>query len=178
MTVVALKPQDVLVALKLLSARGKRLSFLQIAADLFMSSSEVHAAVKRAQASNLLHGHELGERPNVAAMQEFLIHGLRYVFPPTRGEMTRGVPTSYAANPLRQWIRQGDDPPPVWPSSEGNIRGLAFEPLYRSVPAAAKRDSRLYEFLSLIDAVRGGRTRERTIAERELIKRLHQATRR
>jgi hypothetical protein len=174
---VVLKPQDVLVAVKLFGVRGKRPSLAQIADDLFMSSSEVHAAVKRAQACHLLHGRELGERPNVTAMQEFLIHGLKYVFPPTRGEMTRGMPTSYAANPLRHWIRQGDDPPPVWPSSEGNTRGLAFEPLYRSVPAAAKRDSRLYEFLSLIDAVRGGRARERTIAEKELVKRLNRTKR-
>jgi hypothetical protein len=177
MNSVILKPQDVLVALKLLAVRGKRPSFAHIAADLFMSTSEVHAAVKRAQASHLLHGRELGERPNIAAMQEFLIHGLKYVFPPTRGQMTRGIPTSYAANPLRRWIRQGDDPPPVWPSSEGHTRGLAFEPLYRSVPAAAKRDPRLYELLSLLDAMRGGRARERTIAEKELIKRLNQTKR-
>ena len=38
---------------------------------------------------------------------------------------------------------------------------------------AVRRDSRLYEVLALIDALREGRTRERQIAEDELLKRIH-----
>lgn len=39
-------------------------------------------------------------------------------------------------------------------------------------PQAALRDSHLYEFLALVDAIRDGRARERKIAERELVHRL------
>ncbi len=38
---------------------------------------------------------------------------------------------------------------------------------------AVRGDSRLYEVLALIDALREGRTRERQIAEGELLKRIN-----
>ena len=41
-----------------------------------------------------------GGRPVVHAVEEFLLHGVKYAFPAKRGEVTRGVPTSYAAAPL------------------------------------------------------------------------------
>ena len=169
---MVLKPQDVVVALKLSEFQGKRPPFAQIAEELSISVSEVHAGVKRAQAAHLLHGPELGERANCRALEEFLIHGLKYVFPAQHGGMTRGMPTSYAAEPLRKYIMAGDEPLPVWPNPDGPVRGNAFEPLYPSVPQAAKRDSYLYELLALVDAIRDGRARERKIAEKELISRL------
>ncbi len=140
-----------------------------------MSPSEVHAAVKRAQRSHLLHGPELGERPNLSAIEEFLIHGLKYAFPAERGEPTRGVPTSYAAEPLRKVIVQGNELPPVWPYPAGSRRGIAFEPLYRQAPKAALRDPVLHEFLALVDALRDGRARERKLAEEMLLSRLRLA---
>jgi hypothetical protein len=44
--------------------------------------------------------------------------------------------------------------------------------LYRSAPRAAQRDADLYECLALIDAIRGGRARERKLAEELLQKKL------
>ncbi len=120
----------------------------------------------------MLQGPGLGDRPNISALEEFLVHGVKYAFPAERGELTRGVPTSYAAPPLKNHISPGSDPPPVWPDPEGAVRGVAFEPLYPTVPVAAKRDASLYELLALVDAIRDGRARERTIAEKELVKRL------
>lgn len=169
---MVLKPQDVVVVLKLLRYGGKRPPFSQIGLDLSMSPSEVHAAVKRARAAHLLHGHAPEDRPNVHALEEFLVHGVKYAFPAKRGELSRGVPTSYAAPPLNDQISAGTDPPPVWPDADGSVRGIAFEPLYHTVPEAAKRDPYLYELLALIDAIREGRARERTIAVKELTKRL------
>jgi hypothetical protein len=169
---MALKPQDVVVVLKLSEFNGKRPPFAQIAEELLMSASEVHAAVRRAQAARLLHGPELGERVNTKALEEFLVHGLKYVFPAQHGAMTRGLPTSYAAEPLRRYIKGGDEPIPVWPNPNGPVRGTAFEPLYPSVPEAAKRDPYLYELLALVDAIRDGRVRERKLAEKELATRL------
>src|SRR5712692_9528948 len=167
---VMLKPQDVVVALKLLGYAGSRPPFAQIATDLSMSPSEVHAAVKRAQAAHLLHGSELFNRPNVSALEEFLIHGIKYTFPAERGGASRGIPTGYAAEPLNRLIVPGDEPIPVWPYPKGENRGVAFAPLYRTVPVAALRDPLLYKQLALIDAIRDGRARERQLAEQELIK--------
>jgi hypothetical protein len=108
----------------------------------------------------------------LAALEEFLVHGVRYAYPPERGELTRGMPTGYAAPPLNKVIVQPDEPPPVWPYAEGTVRGYSLTPLYPTVPAAASRDSKLYELLALVDAIRDGRARERNLAAKELQSRL------
>lgn len=172
---MSLKPQDVMVVLKLLSYRGKRPPMSVIAADLGVSPSEVHAAFQRLKQSGLLHGPEMQDRPNFSALEEFLLHGLKYTFPAKHGQVTRGVPTAYAALPLKREISSSDELPPVWPWAEGEARGIAFEPLYKTAPIAVLRDPMLYEFLALVDAIRGGRARERKLAERELLNRLHTA---
>jgi DNA-binding Lrp family transcriptional regulator len=103
--VIVLKPQDVYVVLKLVAAGGsRRAPYSHLALELSMSPSEVHASVKRATASGLLHGAALDDSPNVVALEEFLAHGLMYVFPAERGEMIRGVATSYGAPPMRALI--------------------------------------------------------------------------
>ena len=109
---------------------------------------------------------------NIRNLEEFLVHGLKYVFVPDRGEMTRGVPTGHAAPPLNQHLVSADEPSPVWPDPEGEVRGTAFSPLYSAAPRAARSDPQLYELLVLVDAIRGGRARERDIAVNELKKRL------
>jgi hypothetical protein len=169
-----LQPQDIVVVLKLTKYGERRPPYAEIAHELFLSSSRVHAAVSRAKSARLLHGHELGEKPNIAALGEFLLHGVKYAFPAERGQLGRGLPTAYAAPPLNALIAQPDEPPPVWPFSDGSVRGYALYPLHKNVPMAALRDSYLYEMLALVDAIRDGRTRERVIAEKELLKRLEQ----
>jgi len=178
MDVMVLKPQDVYVALKIVAAQSDRAPYSQLAAELAMSPSEVHACVQRAQGSGLLHGPRLKNRPNFSAIEEFLLHGLKYAFPPERGELTRGVPTSYAAEPLRSMIGQGNEPSPVWPYEEGKQRGISFEPLYKTAPIAALRDPSFYAYLALADALRDSRVRERKIAEKELCRRLREASER
>src|SRR6476661_4293454 len=111
---MVLKPQDVAVVLKICSHSPPRLPYAQLSKELSMSVSEVHAAVKRLQKARLMHFPVFGERPNFTALEEFLVHGLKYAFPPERGTLTRGVPTSYAADPLCKKIVQGTEPVPVW----------------------------------------------------------------
>jgi DNA-binding Lrp family transcriptional regulator len=167
-----LKPQDVVVALKLCTYPDARPPISIIANDLSLSPSEVHGAIGRLRKARLLHGPNLKDRPNISALEEFLVHGLKYAFPAEHGEVTRGIPTSYAAEPLKSEVSMSNDLPPVWPWHEGNTRGVGFEPLYKSVPQAALRDSKLYQLLALVDALRDGRARERKTAERDLVHRL------
>src|ERR1700681_3690037 len=117
----------------------------------FAHLSKRAKAYKRARVSGLLHGSGLENRPNIAALEEFLFHGLKYVFPAKRGELTRGVATSYGAAPLRALIAPTDDPIPVWPYEEGNQRGVSLAPLYKTAPLAALRDESFYELLVLAD---------------------------
>lgn len=167
-----LKPQDVLVLLKLVALGGRSWSYAWLAVQLGMSPSQLHAAVKRALAAQLAIRHEGTVVPQVRNLEEFLTHGLKYAFVPERGELTRGMPTAHAAPPLAQHFASTSEPPPVWPDPEGQTRGMAFAPLYKLAPGAAREDPRLYELLVLVDAIRGGRAREHQLAIRELQKRL------
>jgi len=167
---VVLKPQDVVVVLKLSLTEDPKLSYSSLANSLGMSPSEVHAAVQRATQAGLLHPGS--RRPIRTALVEFLVHGLKYAFPPDRSSVTRGMPTAHAAPPLVAKIVQSDDLPPVWPDPQGTVRGEALSPLYESVPVAARNDPKLYECLALVDALRSGRARERKIAESMLKDRL------
>lgn len=169
---MVLKPQDVLVVLKLLAMGQKSWSYAWLAVQLGMSPSQLHSAVKRALAAQLAvrKGEEIV--PSIRNLEEFLVHGLKYVFVPEQGEMTRGIPTGHAAPPLSKHFVSTGEPPPVWPDPKGEVRGSAFSPLYNLAPQAARSDPQLYELLVLVDAIRGGRAREREIAIKELKKRL------
>jgi len=167
--------QDVVVLAKLVAMCGSRPPIAQMAADLSMSASQAHASLKRLERSRLIDGNDA--RPFLRPVEEFLVHGVKFAFPARRGETTRGMPTAHAAPPLNQHIVGSADPPPVWPSAEGQVRGSTFEPLHKTVPAAAAKDPTLYELLALIDAIRDGRARERKAAERELAARLRKSLR-
>ncbi len=165
-----LKPQDIVIMLKLVVKDGSEWSYPALAYELFMSASEVHAGVKRAAAARLMDMHR--KVPVKSNLLEFLIHGVKYAYPPDRAGLTRGMATGYAALPLKELITQPDEPPPVWPDPEGKVRGYEFSPLYSSVPRACKVDPKLYELLALVDAVRDGRARERNSAVKEIRSRL------
>jgi hypothetical protein len=169
---VILKPQDILVLLKLVALGPGRWSYSGLATDLGMSPSEVHAAVKRAVTARLAVSHGEMTRPALSALREFLAHGVPYAFVPERGALTRGIPTAHAAPPLKNELALSADLPPVWPDPEGEVRGLTFSPLYKAAPRAARKDPKLYELLTLVDAVRGGGARERALALKLLDKRL------
>lgn len=167
-----LKPQDVLFLLKLVSVGENQWSFNELSVELGMSPSQVHAAAMRAVAARLAIKKDGKIQPNIRNMEDFLLHGIQYVFVPERGAINRGMPTAYASAPMDSLIVANDEPPPVWPDPEGEVRGESFSPLYKSAPKAAKKDPKLYELLALVDSIRGGRARERSIASKELKSRL------
>ncbi len=167
-SIVNLKPQDVLFLLKLVALGKNRWSFSSLALELGMSSSEVHAAANRALAARLAVKEADSIKPNKRNLEEFLLHGIQYVFVPDRGALNRGLPTAHAAEPLVSSFIENEEPPPVWPDPEGTVRGESFSPLYKSAPKAARNDQKLYMLLALVDAIRGGRAREREIAKKEL----------
>lgn len=140
--------------------------FADLAREVGISSSEVHKAIQRSMVSQLV-----APRPDLGMwtvqrrnLLEFLLHGLRYVFPAERGALTRGIPTGVAAPILESHFGPSDEPPAVWPHAEGTARGQSLEPLYPSVPFAASRDPNLYAALAVVDALRSGRARERAVA--------------
>jgi hypothetical protein len=158
---MALKPQDILVALKL-SMCQQEWSYSTLATALGLSVGEAHNSIQRLTRSRLYN--ESTRAPVRAALEEFLIHGVKYAFPPECKGMTRGVPTAWAASPLKEQLVDTNEPPPVWPHPEGSVRGYEFVPLYPTVPDVALRDLQLYEALALLDSVRAGSAREHNLA--------------
>ena len=163
------KPQDILVALKL-AMRGVESSYADLGKELGLSASEVHAAVRRLKDARLLDPET--KRVRLEAFRNFLVHGVPYAFPASPKQLTRGMPTAWAAPALANRFSSTDQTPPVWPDPAGPVQGSAIKPLYPSVPDAARRDPELYGLLALVDALRIGRARERALAEKEIGERL------
>ena len=168
-----LKPQDVLVLLKMAASKERPWRLVDLAQELGLSLSEVSQGLERAKRAHLLDS----SKKNIVwpSLLEFLLHGLKYVYPAEPGAMCRGVPTAHSALPLSKEIVSEANEQYVWPSGEGTVRGQAIEPLYKSVPHAVSKDPQLHQLLALVDALRVGRARERQIAGDELKRRLHAA---
>jgi len=169
-----LKPQDLLVALKFASLpKDEKITFAILAESLSMSVSEVFAATKRAKVCRLIiEGSSTGAsryRPIAINLREFLLGGLRYVFPVEPGKATRGFLTAQDAFPLSKHLGRPDSELPlVWPHPEGDTRGFSIEPIFPSAPNAARKDERLSTWLTLSDAIRVGDARVRMLAATEI----------
>lgn len=137
-----------------------------IAHDLNISPSEVSESLYRSSQAELLDTSK--KNVNKLALHEFLIHGIRYVFPQSPGPIVRGTRTAHSAPPLNKLISSEENY--VWPDATGDSKGQAIEPLYPSLVQASKQDSFLYRSLALIDALRVGRVREQNYAKKELEK--------
>jgi len=86
----ALKPQDLVVLLKLLGLKDQRRTFAELASNLGMSASEVHSSVGRAVEARLVHAADDHLRVAKAALKEFVLHGARYAFPRSMGPQPAG----------------------------------------------------------------------------------------
>jgi len=160
-----LKPQDLLVLLKVAAHPPQRWTYAALGEALAMSASEAHASVKRAVASGLavasVHGGWSPVRPNLL---EFILHGVRYVWPASTGPVKRGVPTAFGAEPMASQLTVAPGEAPVWAHPTGSAKGPTLTPLYRTAPQAALADPALHRLLALLDALRVGRARERGLA--------------
>lgn len=169
---LALKPQDLLVALKLSVRPEATFTYAELATELFMSSSEVHAAVRRAESCRLVAGTRTELRAIRSSLLDFLLHGIQYVFPVLNGTLTRGLPTGISGPLLKDHFVGNDVHSLVWPDPMGDLQGSAVVPLYPSIPKASRADPKLYGVLTLVDAIRGGAAREREIASELLLEHL------
>jgi hypothetical protein len=163
-----MKPQDILILLKIISLEDKTWSQITLASELFMSQSEVSQSIARSKFAGLLH--ISGKLVFTVSLMEFLQYGIRFVFPQRPGPVVRGVPTAHSVPPLNTIIRSEESY--VWPSAKGTVRGHSITPLYKSAVNAVKIDEKLHMYLALVDALRVGKAREKEIAIAELKKRI------
>jgi hypothetical protein len=164
----AIKPQDVVVLLKLIIEDNKPWTQLSIAKALMMSQSEVSESLARSAYARLLYDN--GRKVTRQPLMDLLQYGIALVFPLQPGNVVRGIPTAHSAAPLKDLIQS--DEQYVWPYAKGSVRGHAIQPLYGSVLPLIEQDHALYELLALIDALRVGKVRERNLAIDLLKKRL------
>lgn len=158
----SLRPADVAVALWLSVGHDER--YETVSEVLEIGLGEAHRSVGRLRDAGLLLPES--RRPARDELLGFIVSGVRYCFYPVLGPETRGVPTAHSAPPLDRIIMS--DSPVVWPDASGQARGSSLLPLFPGAPAAARRDPGLYQALSLVDAIRIGRARERKAAENAL----------
>lgn len=160
-----LKGQDVVMLLHLIG--DPDIGSTQRLADATgLSIATAHRALHRLADAGLYDVRR--RRVPEAAAEEFLVHAVKYLFPPVRGSETRGVAAAWAAPPLLSAIAE-DDLPPVWPHPSGTRRGIALEPLHPAVPELAQGDDELGQRLALVDAIRAGDARIRRLAEEALV---------
>jgi len=161
-----MRPQDIVVLLKIVAFDQKNWQLKDLARELFISPSEVSESLNRSQQAGLIDYEK--KRVNRQSLMEFLQYGLHYVFPQQPGSMVNGMPTAHTHPFMRQHF--DSDLVYVWPDLHGKERGLAIQPLYSRQVEAAKKDEKLYKLLALIDVIRVGRVREINVAVGELSK--------
>jgi|SRR3954451_731095 hypothetical protein len=184
-----MKSQDLVVLLKLLSLRDgqsalgqpqvgfpgdDQYSVRNLESLLGISKTEINASIQRSLSSGLaIKDRDTGRaNPSRRNLHNFIVHGLKFVFPAKPGAMTRGIPTAFAAPMLKSLLVSGGEYIHVWPSADGRDIGQSVAPLFKSVPEAVQKDDRLYEYLSLADAIRLGNPREAGLARERLSERL------
>ncbi|HVC08700.1 MAG TPA: hypothetical protein VNH15_02025 [Elusimicrobiota bacterium] len=161
-----LMPQDVLVLLKIILWEDRPWRHVDLAGELGLSQTEISFSLERCRRLGLLDSSK--KKVLRSPLLDFLIYGLRYVRPAQPGPLCRGIPTSHSAAPLSRVIVSDENDQYVWPSDHGTMRGQAIEPIYESAPFAAEKDPQLHELLALVDALRVGRARERSLALKTL----------
>jgi len=162
-----LKPLDLFVLVWLATRPDRRWkgTVRDLAAVLGVVPSQVQYALTRAARCHLFAREE--RRVLVPNLLEFLEHGLRYALPVEPGPIEQGVPTAHSAPVMQAALASAGDPALsrlVWPDLTGPVTGQSLTPLHPAVPALAQVDGELYAAMALVDSLRVGGARERSVA--------------
>lgn len=176
---VLMKPHDTLIALKYYSINrlekenilNKELSStglppnygIRALADVIgISSGEISKATKRLEKARLV---AVRDKVSVISrnLMEWLSYGMRYYSPLETQGYGRGIATGWNCHLIKSDMF-APQPGWAWASSQGDIEAELIIPFHDSVPLAARYDSWLYQALSLIEVIRGGKPRELFIA--------------
>ena len=159
-----MRPHDIVVLLKIVAKGNKAWLNKDLAYELSISPSEVSESLHRSMIAGLIDPSK--KKVFKKSLLEFLQHGLRYVYPVQPGSYTRGILTAHSTALLEKYFASEEKY--VWPSANGQARGLAIEPLHSSVSIVVISDPVLYDMLALCDVFRVGRVREIKIAVEKL----------
>ncbi|RYY47088.1 MAG: hypothetical protein EOO06_13155 [Chitinophagaceae bacterium] len=155
-----MRPQDIVILLKILTTPKNEWQFRDLAAGLDLSVSEISESLVRSHIAGLVD--QSKRKVYRESLWEFIEHGIHYVFPQQPGTMVNGIPTAHSYPEFKKKIMSDLDY--VWPHENGNVRGLAIKPLYKGVTNAIASDNNLYRMLAAIDILRVGKVREMKLA--------------
>lgn len=161
-----MRPQDVVVLLKIIAMEGQAWQNKDLASKLYISGSEISKSLVRSELAGLI-SHDR-RRVFRQSLMEFIQHGLHYVFPALPGGMSNGILTGHSHPVVAEKFHP--ELKYVWPDASSYDRGLSIQPLYPTVVKAVKEDETLYKLLAMIDVIRVGRVREMKFAIEELKK--------
>ncbi len=164
-----LKSHDTLLLLKYWSIikADNHPNVRAIADSIGISAGEVSKSTKRLIASRLVVDRDGRIFAESKAMLEWLCFGVRYAYPQESEGYGRGMATSWNCLILDSEMI-APLPPLVWAVPSGDIEGILIKPFHKSVPIASAQDDLLYQSLSLLEAIRGGKPRELAIARKLL----------
>lgn len=161
---------DLLILLKLVVWPSTKWSYQQLGESVYMVASQAHKAISNSGVAGLYDNNR--NRINFSALEEFLIHGVKYVFPAEIGGNVQGIATAYDALPLKGQLMQSSEPY-LWEYAGGKLSGISLKPIHPLVPKCSLDDIKFYEIFSLLDVLRLGESvRAVNIAKKELLKRL------
>ena len=163
-----MRPQDIVILLEIVTMHRDDWHLKDLANSLAISNSEISESLERSVYADLIDF----EKQNVyrGNLLDFLIHGMKYVFPARAGILTRGIPTAHSHPFMHAFISSKQAY--VWPAASGTVLGQAVEPFYANQVKAVTKDEELYQLLALLDVIRVGKLREKAVAEKELKERL------
>lgn len=156
-----MKPQDIVILLKVLLMENRSWQYRELAFYLFISVSEIAESLNRSHIAGLVD--QSKHKVYRQSLMDFISHGLHYVFPQQPGQMVTGIATAHS-HPYYKSYFPSAEATYVWPDETGNLRGLSIQPLYSNVVKAVRLDEELYKLLATIDIIRVGKVRELKVA--------------
>ena len=102
-----MRPQDVVVLLKIVAIRNDDWYNSDLANSLQISASEISEVLNRCKIAGLIDSKK--RKVHINSFIEFLIYGLKYVFPAEPGTIVKGIPTAHSAPPINEHISEGVD---------------------------------------------------------------------
>ena len=147
-----MRPQDIVILLKLIINKGADSRIRELSSKLFISASEVSESLNRSSISGLLISHS--REVNTDPFLKFIEYGLPYVFPAQLGSVMNGISTAHSESSL--YLSFSTEEKLVWADDVGKERGITILPLYPTVIKAVKKDRLLYKLLALCDIIRIG----------------------
>jgi len=161
-----MRPQDIVILIKILTVSAPDWQYRDLSASLYLSISEISESLNRSHIAGLID--ERKRKVHRQSLMEFIRYGIHYVFPQVPGTLVTGIPTAHSYSFYTKFFKSELNY--AWPDENGSMRGLAIQPLYKSVVKAVRKDELLYKLLASIDIIRVGRTRELKVAIEELQK--------